>query len=154
MSDSKVAYISVVKSSVNGEVISDVTFKPKNRIGGGFVISFTAQVTDFVRKCTIGSVVRTFVFLAHNQAWGVNNQFGYRTSKKHLSWALGLNRKTLYNALEWLKSESMIVETESDGVPDFMVNPRYVTCGNDRPAREREWKLRCQSVLAQKEVSV
>lgn len=129
----------------NGQVLYDVVRKPFKANGSGFVISYTEKMCDFLAKYTAGSVVRTFLFLAHHQQYGADGvQFGYRCSHKYLQQVLGLDRKSVFNALAVLKGDYLVNEARIEGAIEFMVNPFYVTVGTDRKARISEWNRRWQ----------
>lgn len=139
----KVDCIETVKYDENGEVIVDTVRKIKSMNGSGFVISYTAKMTDFIASTKQGSVVRLFLYLAHNQQYGSDGKtFGYRCSHKFLEQVLSLDRKSVYNALAYLKDKFLVLESRIDGSPEFMVNPNYVTIGSDKKARMRVWNDR------------
>ena len=137
-------YKQVTVIGEGGEVISDCTTWARTTNGGGFVISYTAKMCEFLEKTRQGSFVRVFLYIAHHQNYGTNGVYGYRTSRLYLTKVLGLTRKTVYSALEYLIEKFLIVENRIDGSLEFMVNPAYVTIGGDKKAREREWNLRWQ----------
>ena len=126
----------------NGEVISDSISQVRSQNGSGFVISYTEKMCDFLSKVTSGSIVRLFVFIAHHQNYGNDNVWGYRTSRKYLSQVLNMNPKTVYEGLEYLIKNFLIVENKIDGSLEFMVNPDYVTMGTNKKARVKEWSQR------------
>lgn len=126
----------------NGEIVYDKLSRPVYENGGGFVISYTEKMIDFITKNTTGSVVRMFVFLAHQQRYANSGQFGYRCTRKHLEQMLQLDRKSVYSALKSLQDNFLIIETKIDGVSEFMVNPAYVTIGRGRRERDTEWSRR------------
>lgn len=144
--NSKVAYISTTRISTEGEILSESIYKPRSKNGCGFVISYTNKICEFLRKCSSASIVRLFMFVAHNQSWGVNGIWGYRCTRKYLAMLLNLNRKTVYDAIEYLTAEGMIIETSAGQMREIMVNPIYITCGADRAARVREWQRRVSAV--------
>lgn len=125
-----------------GEVISDCDYKVKSKNGSGFVLSYTARMCEFLEKCSTGSTVRIFLYIAHRQNYGVDGVFGFRTTRENLSKTLNLTRKTVYTALEFLKDGFYINELRVDGCFEYMVNPAFVTIGNDRKIRDREWARR------------
>ena len=137
-------YRQVITTDENGEVISDVSALVRKKNGSGFVLSYTAKMCEFLEKTTQGSIVRVFMYIAHHQNYGKDGVFGFRTTRQYLSKVLRLNPKTVYDALEYLISEFLIVENRFDGVLEFMVNPNYVTVGSDKKSRENEWSLRWQ----------
>ena len=137
-------YKQVITTDENGEVISDVSALVRKKNGSGFVLSYTAKMCEFLEKTSQGSIVRVFLYIAHHQNYGKDGVFGYRTTRQYLSKVLRLNPKTVYDALEYLLSEFLIVENRFDGVLEFMVNPAYVTVGADKKIRETEWSLRWQ----------
>lgn len=129
--------------NADGEVVYDNLHKRGlSQNGSGFVISYTAKMCEFLRKCAAGSHVRLFVYLAHNQGYGDNGVFGYRCDRKYLMTLLSIDRKTLYNALKYLQDNVLVLETRIDGQSEFMVNPNYVTVGRDKRARMTEWNNR------------
>ena len=127
----------------NGEVVYDnLKRRGLSQNGCGFVLSYTAKMCEFLQKCSAGSHVRLFVYLAHNQGYGDNGIYGYRCDRKYLMAILGIDRKTLYRALQYLQDNILILETKVDGQSEFMVNPNYVTIGRDKRARMTEWNNR------------
>lgn len=127
----------------NGEVVYDILKRRgQTENGSGFVISYTEQMTDFIVKTRVSSVVRVFVYLAHNQQYANSGQFGYRCSRKHLEDVLQLDRKSVYSSLKFLEEQFLVLETRINGQSEFMVNPKYVTIGKSRREREVEWSRR------------
>lgn len=140
---SKVDCVQTIKYDDKGDVIVDTVRKIKSQNGSGFVISYTAKMTDFIASTKQGSVVRLFLYLAHNQQYGSDGKtYGYRCSHKFLQQVLSLDRKSVYNALAYLKEKFLVLESRVDGSPEFMVNPNYVTIGTDKKARMRVWNER------------
>lgn len=143
----RTVYVEVTRYDAQGELISSNTFKARKQNGGGFVISYTEKMTEFIAKTETPSVVRIFLYLAHNQQYGVNGVYGFRCTRKHLEQALNITRKSVYSALLKLKDDFLVQETKIDGLSEFMVNPNYVTMGRDKQARIREWNLRWEREL-------
>ena len=137
-----VQYTQYTTYDSNGEIISEVTRRAISKNGSGFVISYTDKITDFLCKVPTGSVIRLFFYIAHHQQYGNDGVFGLRCSRKHFSELLGLNRKSVYDSLEWLIANFMVNEIRVDGTLEFMVNPEYVTVGSDKKARLKEWSER------------
>lgn len=135
----------------NGEIISDVTRKVVRQNGSGFVISYTEKMIDFLKKVSTSATVRVFLLLAHRQGYGDNGIYGYRCSKKYLSEVLHLTRKSIYDAINYLIDNFLVVENKFDGQTEFMVNPDYVTIGTNKQARLREWSQRWQWYFKAKE---
>lgn len=129
----------------NGELVYDKMSRPVYENGGGFVISYTEKMLDFITSNTAGSTVRMFVFLAHQQRFANSGQFGYRCTRKYLEQVLSLDRKSVYRALKELQDKFLIIETKVDGVSEFMVNPQYVTIGRSRRERDVEWSKRWEA---------
>ena len=146
----RTAYVEVARYDSNGELISSNTFTAKKQNGSGFVISYTEKMSEFIEKNDVPSVVRIFLYLAHNQQYGVNGVYGYRCTRKHLEQALNITRKSVYSALQKLKTDFLVQETKIDGLSEFMVNPNYVTMGRDKQARVREWNARWEHELKQR----
>ena len=127
----------------DGEVVYDnLKRRGLSQNGSGFVISYTEKMCEFLRKCSTGSHVRLFVYLAHNQGYGDNGVYGYRCDRKFLMAVLDIDRKTLYRALQYLEQEVLVLESRIGGQSEFMVNPNYVTIGRDKKARMAVWNNR------------
>lgn len=140
---SKADCVETIKYDENGNVIVDMVRKSKSQNGSGFVISYTAKMCDFIAETKQGSIVRLFLYLAHNQQYGTDEKtYGYRCSHKFLQQVLGLDRKSVYNALSFLKDKFLVLETREEGSPEFMVNPNYVTIGTDKKKRLAVWNKR------------
>lgn len=139
-----IKYKQTVAYDENGEVVYDVTKNAaKCQNGGGFVLSYTEKMCEFLEKCSVGATVRVFLYIAHHQSFGNDGeQFGYRCSHKYLQQVLRLDRKSVYNALRSLKDSFLVNETKINGVSEFMVNPQYVTIGTDKKARLAVWNQR------------
>ena len=131
-----------VTDGQTGEIISESTRPIVSQNGSGWVISYTEKMCDFLTKVTSPTVIRLFLILAHRQNYGTNGIYGYRCTKKYLRELLRVDRKTIYDALEYLKANFLVVENRFDGQTEFMVNPEYVTIGSDKKARLREWSQR------------
>lgn len=140
-------YKQVIKYDENGEIISDVTARVYGRNGAGFVISYTEKMCDFLLKVKTGSIVRVFLYIAHHQNYGTDGVFGYRCSHKYLQQIFGMDKSTLWGALNYLKDNFLINESKVDGCTEFMVNPMYVTIGTDRKTRMNEWNRRWAETL-------
>lgn len=126
----------------NGEVVNHKIYRVRQKNRGGFVICYTARMAEFIENHSAGSVVRVFLYIAQKQTYGNDGVFGFRTTRSYLAKTLGLTRKTVYSALEYLKSNFYINELRIDGSLEFMVNPDFITIGNDRKSRDREWNAR------------
>lgn len=135
-------YIETVITDSEGNLISQTTRRIVKQNRGGFVLSYTAAMQDFIIKNKSPTVIRVFLYIAHRQGFGVGGIFGYRCTRKHLQDVLKVDKKTIYTALEYLINEFLIVENRFDGQLEFMVNPNYVTCGTDRKRRDNEWSKR------------
>lgn len=146
---SQVVYQETITYDENGEVLSDVIRRPLKQNGGGFVLSYTEKMCEFLEKTRQGATIRVFLYLAHHQQYGTDGIFGYRCSHKYLQKVLGLTRKSIYNALSALKSDYLVHEAVIDGVTEFMVNPNYITIGTDKKSRVREWNLRWEATNKQ-----
>lgn len=147
---SRVKYRQSIGYDDNGEIVYDSFKLAKRSNGDGFVLSYTEKMSDFLVKCRVGSTVRVFLYLAHHQQYGNDGvTFGYRCSHKYLQQVLGVDRKTLYTSLTYLKEKLLVNEIRVDGVCEFMVNPAYVTIGVDKKRRVVEWEARCRQYLTQ-----
>lgn len=139
LSSRVVVYKEVIGYDADGQVMYDVVQRPRHQNGSGFVISYTSKINEFLRKVSTGSIIRVFLYIAHNQSYGQNGQFGMRCSHRHLEEALRIDRTTIWDALKYLKEKGLINESRIDGCSEFMVNPEYVTIGADKNIRTREW---------------
>ena len=144
-----VKYKQVVAYGQDGEIVYDVTKRTDaKQNGGGFVISYTEKMCEFLEKCSTGATVRVFLYIAHHQGFGnggvvaADNQFGYRCTHKFLQQVLRLDRKSVYNALKSLKDNFLVNETKINGASEFMVNPNYVTVGTNKKERMAVWNSR------------
>lgn len=142
-----VKFIEMVKLSEDGEIISSVMRRPYSQNGGGWVITYTAKVGELVQKVPQGSYLRLFFWIAIHQS---NELGGYRCTRQYLSDVLGLDRKSIYRGLEWLKDNFLVNETRVDGQLEFLVNPDYVTVGADKNKRRRLWSSRWEAYWRKK----
>lgn len=143
LQESKVDCVETIRYGENGQIIADVVRKVRSQNGGGWVISYTSKMCDFLAETKQGSIVRLFLYLAHNQQFGSDGKtFGYRCTHKFLQQVLSLDRKSVYNALSYLKEKFLVIETREEGTPEFMVNPNYVTIGTDKKKRMTVWNAR------------
>ena len=127
----------------NGEILYDVIQKPRKENGSGFVISYTEKICELLAKIPTGSVLRLFFYIAHNQQYGSDGKtFGYRCSKKHLCEVLRMDRTVVWEALKTLRENYLVLESTIEGQSEFMVNPNYITIGNSKRERLREWSRR------------
>lgn len=150
----RVVYKEVITYDENGEVVYDTMRKVSSPNGGGFVISYTEKMCDFISKCRTGSVVRLFLYVAHHQSYGNDGiQFGYRCSRKFLEGILGLDRKSVYSAIVYLKDKFLLHEMKIDGQTEYMVNPAYVTIGADKKRRVVEWERRWRFTLSEQKAN-
>lgn len=150
---SKAGFVETTKYDDEGNIIVNTLRKQRYQNGSGFVISYTAKMCDFITATKQGSVVRLFLYLAHNQQYGTDGKtFGYRCSHKYLQTVLGVDKKTIYNAISYLKEQFLVVETREDGISEFMVNPNYVTIGTDKKTRLRVWNDRWALIMKDKGV--
>lgn len=138
-----VAYRQMIAYDNDGNIVYDVLKKPSRRNGSGFVISYTEKMCDLITQISKASVLRVFMYIAHHQQYGNDGiQYGYRCSHKFLQQVLGLDRKSVYNALQELKGLFLINESKIDGQTEFMVNPQYITIGTNKSERVKEWNRR------------
>lgn len=144
----EVKFVTMTMTDVNGEVITQVTKAHKYANGSGFVISYTEKMSDFLMKVSTGSIVRVFLYIAHHQNYGTDGKtFGYRCSHKYLQQILRIDKSTLWDALKYLKDNYLVHVGKVEGYVEFMVNPDYVTIGQDKKARRAEWNRRWQATL-------
>lgn len=141
-------HIQTILTDKNGEVVLEHFKRIKSSNGGGFVISYTEKMSDFIASCKVGSIVRVFVFLAHHQNYATDGEtFGFRCSHKYLQTVLGIDRSTLWDALKFLKEKFLVHVSKINGQYEFMVNPNYVTIGRDKATRVNEWNRRWDQTL-------
>ena len=121
-----------------GELIREVVTRGSPN-GRGWVIVYTENVQELLLKCNSAATLKVFMFLAVNQQF---EERGFVTTKKAVQDKLGIDKKTCITAFNWLKENMVINEYRVNGCTEFMVNPRYVTVGRDKKAREKEWVRR------------
>lgn len=121
-----------------GELIREVLTRGSPN-GKGWVIVYTENTQELLLKCNSAATLKVFMFLAMNQQF---EERGFVTTKKYVQEKLGIDKKTCICAFNWLKENMVINEYRNNGVTEFMVNPRYVTVGRDKKAREKEWVRR------------
>jgi len=121
-----------------GELIREVLTRGSPN-GKGWVIVYTENTQELLLKCNSAATLKVFMFLAMNQQF---EERGFVTTKKYVQEKLGIDKKTCICAFNWLKENMVINEYRNNGVTEFMVNPRYVTVGRDKKAREKEWVKR------------
>lgn len=144
----EVKFVTMTMTDVNGEIITQVTKNHKYANGSGFVISYTEKMSDFLMKVSTGSIVRVFLFIAHHQNYGTDGKtFGYRCSHKYLQQVLRIDKSTLWDALKYLKDNYLVHVGKVEGYVEFMVNPDYVTIGQDKKGRRAEWNRRWAETL-------
>ena len=132
----------------NGEVLSEYTTNaphaPKKKNGCGFVLSYTDKMIELLKQYPTGSTLRVFLYLAHKQNYAPPI-YGYRCTRRHIMEALDINRTSLWECLRTLHENYLVLESVIDGQSEFMVNPAYVSVGNDRNARLKEWSRRWEA---------
>lgn len=121
-----------------GELIREVVTRGSPN-GRGWVIVYTENVQELLLKCKSAATLKIFMYLAVNQQF---EERGFITTKAAVQEKLGIDKKTCICAFNWLKENMIINETRVNGCTEFMVNPRYVTVGRDKKAREKEWVKR------------
>ena len=121
-----------------GELIREVVTRGSPN-GRGWVIVYTENVQELLLKCNSAATLKVFMFLSVNQQF---EERGFVTTKKAVQDKLGIDKKTCITAFNWLKENMVINEYRVNGCTEFMVNPRYVTVGRDKKAREKEWVRR------------
>lgn len=121
-----------------GELVREVVTRGSPN-GRGWVIVYTENVQELLLKCNSAATLKVFMFLAVNQQF---EERGFVTTKKAVQDKLGIDKKTCITAFNWLKENMVINEYRVNGCTEFMVNPRYVTVGRDKKAREKEWVRR------------
>ena len=121
-----------------GELVREVVTRGSPN-GRGWVIVYTENVQELLLKCNSAATLKVFMFLAVNQQF---EERGFITTKAAVQEKLGITKKTCIDAFNWLKENMVINEYRVNGCTEFMVNPRYVTVGRDKKAREKEWVRR------------
>lgn len=150
-----VKFVTMTLTDVNGEVITSVTKAHKYANGSGFVISYTEKMCDFLTKVSTGSIVRVFLYIAHHQNYGTDGKtFGYRCSHKYLQTVLRMDKSTLWDALKYLKENYLVHVGKVEGYVEFMVNPNYITIGQDKKGRQAEWNRRWAQTLKEQSEKV
>lgn len=125
-----------VLDSTTGELIAEKTSYGVNN-GGGWVICYRVGAEILARRCDSAVTFRVFHLL-------ISRLDNYSTegvvcSRKWLQDTLGVSRKSIYNALQWLIANDFLVETTCDGFSEFYFNPSYVTIGKNKTGREKRW---------------
>lgn len=121
-----------------GELVREVVTRGSPN-GKGWVIVYTENVQELLLKCNSAATLKIFMYLAVNQQF---EERGFITTKTAVQEKLGITKKTCIEAFNWLKENMIINEYRVNGCTEFMVNPRYVTVGRDKKAREKEWVRR------------
>lgn len=85
-------------------------------------------------------ILKIFFYLAFHQP--IDGIRGYVIDKTQLNFDLNLSRTKFFNALHWLKENTVVNELKMVGYSDFMVNPYIVMNNGDRDARIAEWNRR------------
>lgn len=136
---SKVLKQIITYDGESGEVYSDVTRSGAGSNGKGWSIMYNDKITELVTKCTSAATLRVFMLLAAGQQF---ENRGMVTTKKAVQDYLKIDKSTCLEAFKWLKENMIINESKINGCTEFMVNPKYVTVGRDKKAREKEWVRR------------
>ena len=145
-------FISTTITDENGEVIRESTRRLIKQNRGGFVLSYTTKMQEFLLKNTNATVIRVFLYIAHRQGFGDNDGiYGYRCTRQHLADILRVNRKTIFDALKYLEDNFLVVENRFEGQLEFMVNPDYITIGSNRKKRDQVWSERWVMYFKNKE---
>lgn len=121
-----------------GELVREVVTRGSPN-GRGWVIVYTENVQELLLKCNSATTLKVFMYLAVNQQF---EERGFITTKAAVQEKLGITKPTCIAAFNWLKENMIINEYRVNGCTEFMVNPRYVTVGRDKKAREKEWVRR------------
>ena len=84
--------------------------------------------------------IKIFLYLAMKQPDdGIR---GYVIDKTQLNYDLKLGKSTFFNALHWLKENTVVNELKLALTSDFMVNPYIAMNNGDRDAKIAEWSRR------------
>lgn len=121
-----------------GELLREI-FTRGSPNGRGWVIMYTENVLELLTKCNSASTLKVFLYLAVNQKF---EERGFMTTKTAVQERLGITKKTCIEAFNWLKENYIVNESKINGCTEFMINPKYVTVGRDKKAREKEWLKR------------
>lgn len=131
----------------NGEIVSDVLYRSRYENGSGFMLCYMSSMENFAINVKQASIWRVFFYIAAHQQYGNDGVFGLRCSKKHLQEVLNIQVATLWSAINWLKDNFLINETQADGVFEYMVNPEILTIGKSKKLRVAEWNRRCAEYI-------
>lgn len=131
----------------NGEIVSDVLYRSRYENGSGFMLCYMSMISDLATNVKQASILRVFLYISSHQQYGNDGVFGLRCSKKHLQDILGIQKPTLWSALNYLKDNFLINETQVAGVFEYMVNPNFVTIGKSKKFRVAEWNRRCEAYI-------
>ena len=137
-----IRYSESIAYDENGEIVSDILYRSHYENGSGFMLCYMSNIDELITKVKQASILRVFFHISSHQQYGNDNVFGLRCSKKHLQDTLGIQRPTLWVAINWLKNNFLINEMQVAGVFEYMVNPNFVTIGKEKKKRVDEWNRR------------
>lgn len=126
-----------IVDSETGEVFVSRTMYGNNN-GSGWVVSYLRASELLARRCDSAVTFRIFHLLISRMT--AFDGSGISVSRKWIQDTLNVSRKSVYNALQWLFDNDILVETVIDGMSEFFFNPEYVTLGKDRAARVKRYK--------------
>ena len=135
----------IVFDEDTGEVKSDST-RRRCQNGKGWVIMYTDKVNELIAECDSAATLKVFMLLSMGQQF---EERGMITTKQAVQEKIGVTKQTCLAAFKWLKEHMIINECKINGHTEFMVNPRYVTVGRDKKAREKEWIRRWAGQVVQ-----
>ena len=126
-----------IVDSETGEVFVSRTMYGNNN-GSGWVVSYLKASELLARRCDSVVTFRVFHLLISRMT--AFDGSGISVSRKWIQDTLSVSRKSVYNALQWLFDNDILVESVVDGRSEFFFNPEYVTLGKDRAARIKRYK--------------
>lgn len=126
-----------VLNSDTGEVVSEkISYGINN--GSGWCIQHRKASEELALKCDSAITFRVYHLLVSMQEnYGVS---GVVCTKKFIQDKLGVSRKSVYTALEWLSDHDFLVEAQSGGCTEFFFNPSKLTIGRDKDSRVKHYK--------------
>lgn len=126
-----------ILNSDTGEVVSEkISYGINN--GSGWCIQHRKASEELALKCDSAITFRVYHLLVSMQEnYGVS---GVVCTKKFIQDRLGVSRKSVYTALEWLSDHDFLVEAQSGGCTEFFFNPSKLTIGRDKDSRVKHYK--------------
>lgn len=120
-----------------GEIISEkITYGVNN--GGGWVIQYRSASEELALSCDSAITFKVFhLLISLQENYGTS---GVVCTKKFMQDKLGVSRKSIFSAVEWLIEHDFLVVTRKGGCSEYFFNPSKVTIGRDKDARLKHYR--------------